>query len=323
MLILREADIAAVLPLGDAVTAVNDAFMAHARGEARFPLRSAVRIGAGILGSMPGVLERAHPVLGAKLVTFFRENAARSLHTHHALIALFAADTGVPIALLDGRYITEVRTAAASAVATGALARRGPLALAIIGTGVQARAHIAALSATLSVAEVRVWGRSPAHSQAVVDFASQRGMNARTASSVEDACRGADVICTLTAATEPVLDESHVENGAHVNAVGACTPTARELSPALVGRARIFADSLEGALCEAGDLILAIRDGKLPQQPDITLLEDVLAGTAPGRRDAREITIFESLGVAIEDLACAALAYERARAAGRGIAVEL
>ncbi|MDQ6824087.1 MAG: ornithine cyclodeaminase family protein [Candidatus Eremiobacteraeota bacterium] len=324
MLIIRESDIATVLPMRDVIGAVEDAFVAHARGEAHFPLRAAVFTAAGLLGSMPGVINRAaEPVFGAKLVTFFRNNAARSLHTHHAVIALFSAETGVPIALLDGRYITEVRTAAASAVATRALARKGPVALAIIGTGVQARSHVKALADAVPIEEVRVWGRSASHSEGVTKFARECGLRARTAASVEEACREAAVICTVTASTEPVVDVSHVESGAHVNAVGACTPNARELSAALVARARIFADSLEGALSEAGDIILAIRDGALPVRPDISLLGHVLNGAVPGRRDVREITLFESLGVAIEDLACAALAYDRARTAGLGITVEL
>lgn len=309
--VLDEAAVAAVLPMRDIIDVVHKVFLDEAGGKAHFPLRGIVRNGTGILGAMPAALTGARAALGAKLVTLFNVNAARGLHTHHAVIVLFSPQTGEPMALLDGRYITEARTGAASAVATRALARPGRHTVAILGTGVQARSHVAALAAVLEVAEMRIWGRTKERAEAVAAGARVAGIAARAAGSVEEACAGADVICTVTSANEVILEERHVEPGAHINAVGACTPDARELSAGLVGKCRIVADSLDGACHEAGDIVLAIRDGALPPQPAIATLADVLAGGAQGRRNADDITLFESLGVAIEDLACAALAYSR------------
>ena len=323
MLILSESDVAATLSMRDAIEVVQSAFIEHANGRAAFPLRSVAWGDAGLLGAMPGSVRGEKPVLGAKLVTVFPKNAALGKHTHNAVIALFSTETGEPLALLDGRYVTEIRTAAVSAIATHALARAGYSAIAILGTGVQARAHIEAMCTLKSVESIRVWGRDADKAAELAAHDSGGGVTIKAVASVEDACRGVDVICTVTASAEPILDTQHVAPGVHINAVGACTPRAREIGAALVGRSRIVCDSLDGAMTEAGDILLAIRDGALAPQPDIALLGDILTGIAVGRRSADEITLFESLGVAIEDLACAELVYERVKALAGGTAIDL
>jgi ornithine cyclodeaminase/alanine dehydrogenase-like protein (mu-crystallin family) len=230
--------------------------------------------------------------LGAKLVTFYPQNVG--IHTHHAVIVLFRPETGEPLALMDGRLITEMRTAAASAVATQRLARDGASVLAILGSGVQARSHLEALRLVRSFAEVRVW--SPRNAQA---FAERHGVQA--AASAADAVRGADVVVVATSATMPVLRGSWVSPGTHVNAVGATRPEWRELDDELVTRARVFVDSREAATRESGDIIAA-RDV-------VAEIGEVVAGIRMGRRSGDETTLFKSVGVAIEDLAAAELVY--------------
>lgn len=307
----------------DTIDIVRTAFIEHAHGRAAFPLRSVARAESGLLGAMPGSVRGQPGALGAKLVTVFQGNAARGTHTHNAVIILFSPETGEPLALMDGRYITEIRTAAASAIASRALARPNASTVAILGTGVQARAHIEAMRTLESVTSIRVWGREYQKAVALAQRESPSGIPVSAVATVGDACRGAEIVCTVTASAEPVIGADDIAPGTHINAVGACTPRGRELTAELVGRSRIVCDSREGALAEAGDIILAMRDGAVPPQPEIALLGDVLAEKTVGRRSATEITLFESLGVAIEDLACAAFVHERARAQGWGVSVDL
>lgn len=310
MLILSEADVRAVLPMRDVISAVEEALRAQAAGRIMQPVRSVVRSADGFFGSMPCSIDGVG--LGAKLVTFFPNNGKRDLHTHHAVIATLDPHTGVPAAMLDGRLITEMRTAATSAIATKALALDGAGAVAMVGTGVQARSHIEALREAGMLREVRVWGRTPANAEKLARWADEHGVKAHVATTVADACRGAQIVCTVTPAQAPILESYDVEPGTHINAVGSSAPAMQELATALVGRARLFVDTIEGAMRESGDILAAIREGALPAQPELTLLCDVIAGKTPGRRVRDEITIFKSLGMAIEDIACAALAVERA-----------
>lgn len=312
MLVLSEADVAAVLPMTDVIAAVERGLRAQAQDKVVQPVRVVVRNSSGMFGSMPCSIDGTG--LGAKLVTFFPDNTKLGLHTHHAIIELFDPKTGVPSALLDGRLITELRTAATSAIATRALAREGASTAAIIGTGVQARSHVQALQAIGMLRELRVWGRTPDNAKKLADWASGLGVKASESATIQDACRGAQVVCTVTPSTIPIVDEADIEPGTHVNAVGSSAPSMQELSPGLVGRARLFVDTVEGAMRESGDILAAIRDGKLAQEPELVRLCDVVVQQAQGRRSADEITIFKSLGMAIEDIACAALAVERAQA---------
>jgi ornithine cyclodeaminase len=263
---------------------------------------------------MPAGVFGTQAALGAKLVTFFPGNAQRGIHTHNALIALFEPETGEPLAVMDGRYITEIRTGAASAVATRALARRDASTLAILGSGVQARSHIEALSRVMKIGELRIWGRTEEHAEAVTRWAkAERALPARTADSTSAACKDAHVICTVTPATEPLFEAAAIAPGTHINAVGSSAPGMRELPGPLMSRARIFVDSMEGARSEAGDILQAIQEGALPKDPPLTLLADAVAGKAPGRTSDQDITLFKSLGIGTEDVACAAVVFARAR----------
>ena len=278
----------------DLIPAIAQALAALSSGDGRVvqPVRTVLPVAPhqGFLGVMPAYAG----ALGAKLVTFYPQNVG--IPTHHAVIVLFKAETGEPLALMDGRLITEMRTAAASAVATQRLARADTSVLAILGSGVQAKSHLAALRLVRSFTAVRVW--SPRHAPA---FAQRHGVKA--VATAADAVRGADVVVVATSATTPVLQGRWLSPGTHVNAVGATRPDWRELDDDLVTTARVFVDSREAAVRESGDVIAA--------RGDVVEIGTVVAGADPGRRTAKEITLFQSVGVAVEDVAAAALVLQQ------------
>ena len=270
------------------IPAIADALAALSAGRVVQPVRAVLPVAPhhGFFAVMPAYAD----ALGAKLVTFYPQNVG--IHTHHALIVMFKAETGEPLAVMDGRLITEMRTAAASAVATQRLARPDASVLGILGSGVQAKSHLAALRHVRRFKEVRVW--SPRNAPA---FAERHGVKA--VASAADAVRGADVVVVAANATTPVLQGRWLSPGAHVNAIGATRPEWRELDDDLVKTARVFVDSREAALRESGDVIAA--------GGEVTEIGAVVAGAAAGRRNAQEITLFKSVGVAVEDVAAAAL----------------
>ena len=317
--LLTEADVRAVLSMEDLIAAMENALERFSAGAVRQPLRSVVEAGGhGFYGVMPAYLEQP-PALGTKLVSVYHGNLARGLTSHLATIVLHDPETGELQAVMDGRYITEARTAAVSAASARHLARSDARVLAILGTGVQARSHVEALSRVHAFGETRIWGRTAERAAALATelAPSIRGRIAAVPS-VRDAVDGADVIALVTASTEPVLRREWVAAGAHVCAVGACRPTQREMDTALVKEARLFVDSRAGALAEAGDIVIPIAEGAFDAAHIAAELGDVFAGRAAGRRNATEITIFKSLGMAVEDVAAARLAFERAAALGLG-----
>jgi alanine dehydrogenase len=270
---------------------------------------------------------QAGAALGAKLVTVFGANAARGLHTHLASIVLLDPETGALRALLDGRYITEARTAAVSAVSSRLLARRTAASLAIIGSGVQARSHLEALSRVHRLRQVTVWSPNKLHRDQFVEYTktatgSDPGSDPKVTAvdHAGEAVVGADVIVLVTASPTPVIESGWVKPGAHVISVGACRPTQREMDPALTARARLFVDSRQAALVESGDVVLGIQEGRFGADHIAGEIGEVVNG-APGRRSDTDITIFKSLGMAVEDVTAADLAYRRA--VERGIGTEL
>ena len=295
IVVLDERAVEQRLHFPELIPAIAEALAALSSGRVVQPVRAVLPVAShhGFFGVMPAYAGGSG-ALGAKLVTFYPENVG--IHTHHAVIVLFKAETGEPLAVMDGRLITEMRTAAASAVATERLARADASVLAILGSGVQAKSHLAALRLVRSFSAVRVW--SPRHAPA---FARQHGVQA--VATAADAVRGADVVVVATSATTPVLEGRWLSPGTHVNAVGATRPEWRELDDDLVTRSRVFVDSREAALRESGDVIAA--------RSEVTEIGAVVAGVAPGRRDAREITLFKSVGVGVEDVAAAALVLQQ------------
>jgi alanine dehydrogenase len=319
-LLLSEADVRAVLSMDDLIAAMETALGDFSARKVTQPLRTVLEVGEhqAFYGVMPAYLP-ATPALGTKLVTVFGGNAKLGLPSHLAIIVLLDPHTGSLLALMDGRYITEARTAAVSAVSVDHLARGDARTLAIIGTGVQARSHLEAISRVRELSEVRVWSRSLARREIfVADMQPQTTARVTVASSAEDAVRGADIVVLVTASKEPVIRSEWIDDGTHICAVGACRPTEREMDAALVARGDVYVDSREGALKEAGDIILAIRDGAITADSLRAELGEVVSGRAPGRQTPARVTVFKSLGMAVEDVAAAHLAYVRARAQGRG-----
>jgi ornithine cyclodeaminase len=320
--LLGEKDVRAVLSMDDLIAAMETALDQYSGGGVQQPLRSVVVVGDGhaFFGVMPAYI-RQPPALGTKLVSVYHSNAALGLPSHLATIVLLDPETGALQAVMDGRYITEARTAAVSAASAKHLARPDARVLAVLGAGVQARSHIEALTKVRTFEEVRVWGRDPARVRALLDQVSPQSAARMVASaSAHDAAHGADVIALVTASREPVLTRASVAEGAHICAVGACRPDQREMDTALVRDARVFVDSRVGALAEAGDLVIPIKEGAIDASHIAGELGDVFGGRTPGRKSAGEITIFKSLGMAVEDVAAARLAFERAseRGLGRG-----
>ena len=321
-LLLNERDVRSVLTMPDLIDSMRAALADYSGGRAQQPLRTVLELGEqrSFFGIMPASLANPRAV-GTKLVTVFPSNHERGLPSHLATIVLLDPDTGALLALLDGRYITEARTAAVSAVSADLLALPDAGALAIIGTGVQARSHLEALACVRRVTEVRVWSPTESHRSAFVKDASDHGMHVRAAASARDAVDGADLIAVATSSTTPVLESEWVRDGAHICAVGACRPTHRELETALVARSRLFVDSTIGALAEAGDVVLAIQDGAVTAAHIAGELGALVSRAVPGRQNPGQITLFKSLGMAVEDVAAARLAYTRAQT--RGVGTEL
>ena len=320
--LLSEQDVRIVLLMSDLIDAMESALARFSSNEVTQPLRTVIEVGLqkAFVGVMPAFIDEP-AMLGTKVVSVFGSNAAVGLPTHLATIVLLDPMTGELLSIMDGRYITEARTAAVSAVSVKHLAREEATRLAIIGTGVQARSHLEAISAVRHLNEIRVWSRSAANRAA---FA--REMRARTtatitpASSARNAVNAADVIVLATASREPVVQSDWIPDGAHVCAVGACRPDQREMDSALVARGRVFVDSRTGALAEAGDIILPIKEGAIGEKHVAGELGEVVLGRIAGRTSRDEVTIFKSLGMAVEDVAAAHLAYVKAaeRGLGRG-----
>jgi alanine dehydrogenase len=306
-LLLTETDVRDLLSMPDLISAMDGALAAFSAGAVAQPVRTIVDIADrhAFFGVMPAYVAST-PALGAKLVTVYHSNLERGLPSHLATILLFDPETGALQAILDGRYITEARTAAVSAVSVRKLARANSRVLAIIGSGVQARSHFEALAHVGRFDEVRAWSPTRANLEAF-----SRLTGARVMDSIEAAVRGADVIALVTSSPEPVIRNEWVSAGAHVISVGATRPNQSEMDPALVRRSRLFVDSRVAAIKESGDVIGA-GEGHVVAE---------LGESGAARRDDAEVTIFKSLGLAVEDVAAAHLAYRRAVEKGRGVAI--
>jgi len=292
-LFLDEEQVREHLRMADLIPAMEKALIDFSAGKVTQPVRSVISIDppGGLLGLMPALTPDG---LGLKAVTFYPSNAERGIPTHMATIFLVAPQTGTPLAIMDGRLITEMRTAAVSAAATKLLASPDAKVLAILGSGVQARSHVEALRLVRRFEEIRVWSPMLEHAQR---FANEIDA---TATSVEEAVRGADVTVTVTSSKNPVLEGAWLKAGSHLNAIGACRPDWRELDDKAMQNGVVFVDSREGAMRESGDVILS--GAKIYAE-----LGEALAGKVPAR--ANETTIFKSLGMAVEDVAAATLVY--------------
>jgi ornithine cyclodeaminase len=328
MRVISARDLRELVPMTDAIAAVRQAFVELSAGRATVPLRTHVPVSGsdGALLAMPASLP-AIGGLGAKLVTVFPRNPARRLPTIFATVVLLDAETGEPEALVEGTYLTALRTGAAGGLAADLLGRPDAGIVALFGAGAQARTQLEALCAVRAVTQVRVVDSQRDAADRFVSWAGAQpwlgGATIVVAADPALAVRGADLIVTATTSPTPVVPDAEVAPGAHVTAVGAYTPHTRELPGSLVARAAVVVDSRTAALAEAGDLVMPIAEGLF--RPDAIRAEigEVAAGTVVGRQGRDEITVFKSVGHAVQDLAVGRLAFTRAAAANAGIAVEL
>jgi ornithine cyclodeaminase/alanine dehydrogenase-like protein (mu-crystallin family) len=322
VLVLTHAEVERLLPMAECIELMADALRALSRGEAQQPLRSVFRPpgAAGLLACMPAYRGGPEPVFGLKAIGVFHGNPERGLDAHQGSVLLFDGETGTLRALVNASAITAIRTAAVSAVATRVLAREDAGDLAILGAGVQARSHLEAMALVRPLRRVRVASRRLEHARAFAD--AQRSLfPVEAVATVEEAVTGADLIVTATSAAEPIVKREWLATGAHLNVVGASIPDRREVDGATMAAARVFVDRRQSAESEAGDYLLAVHEGAIPRGHIRAELGEVLTGVAPGRAAPGEITLFKSLGLAVEDLWSAAHVYHRAQETGAGTRV--
>jgi ornithine cyclodeaminase/alanine dehydrogenase-like protein (mu-crystallin family) len=306
MRFIDREEVARSLTYDVCIPLVRDAMIAFSSGETKQLLRSIIPLAGGhLFGIMPGALGATKP-FGAKLISIFPENAAQGRQSHQGVIVLFEPDTGTPVCIVHAGEVTAIRTAAASAVATDALARKDAKHLAILGTGEQAATHARAIAKVRKLESITIWGRSPERAQALAEqMHAELNLPVTTLPTVQQAVADADIICTVTAAAEPILKSEWVQPGAHVNVVGSSHAGPAEIDNAVVARARFFADSREGVLNQGAEFLSAKQAGLIDDDHILAEIGQVLAGTKEGRRSADEITIYKSLGHVVQDLASA------------------
>jgi ornithine cyclodeaminase/alanine dehydrogenase-like protein (mu-crystallin family) len=315
--VLSERDVHRLLPVSECIEPMAEALAALARNELYNPLRFVVRPPnePTLMGLMPAHRSGPDSVYSLKTVCIAPGNAARGLDSHQGFVAIFSGETGETRGLVNAGAITAIRTAAVSAVATRLLARPGSRTLAILGAGTQARAHLEALRAVIPFEHVRAWSRTPGRASELPEVDE--------AASAEEAVRGADVVVTATSAREPILHREWLAEGAHVNAVGSSIPTTRELDTATMAAASLYVDRRESTVNESGDYLFALREGAIGPEDIRGEIGELLIGAVEGRHSDSELTVFKSLGLAVEDLAAAEYVLRRAEAENAGVEVEL
>ena len=325
VLVVNGSEVRTLLPMDECIDVMSDALAALARSEAMVPLRQIMWLPekVGALGMMPGYISGIDAV-GLKVITVFPGNHGTRYDSHQGAVLLFEATHGQLLAIMDATTITAIRTAAVSGVATRLLAREDAESLAILGSGVQAGTHLAAMLHSRPIQKVRVWSRDAAHAQRFAERESKRhGIAINVMTTVQDAVKECDIICTTTSAREPILKGEWITPGTHINAVGSSVPFTRELDSTAVKIARLFVDRRESALNEAGDFLLARKEGIIEDTHIVGEIGEIMIGEIDGRRTSDEITLFKSLGLGIEDLAAANHIYRKAIQSNDGTAVEL
>ncbi len=299
------AEVRARLSHADCIPLMKTAMIALAEGRSQQLLRGIIDLGEGdLFGVMPGALDGAG--FGAKIISVFPAAAAKG-GSHQGVIILFDRASGAPVCVIDAGEVTAIRTAAATAAATDALGRAEASRLVLLGTGEQAWHHAAAIRHVRALGDVVVWGRAADKAAVLAErLARDFGLAARTAPTVAEAVRGADIVCTLTAAPEPILFDADIAEGVHINAVGSSRAGPSELDEALVARARFIPDHREGILAQGAEYLRAKEKGLVTEAHVLPEIGHVFAGTAPGRVAASDVTIYKSLGSIVQDLACAA-----------------
>ena len=325
ILILDSHQIKQLLSIVDCIELMADALAALARDEVHQPLRTIVRPpnARGLLGLMPAYRAGERGAFGLKAICVFPENPAQGKDAHQGAVTLFSRETGELLALMNASEITAIRTAAVSAVATRLLAREAANELAIIGAGVQARTHLAALASVRTIKRARVVARNFDHAKQLADEMQPRfPFPIEPVRENEAAVRNADLIVTATSSLQPVINKEWLSPGAHVNAIGTHSPNSREIDSATMAAARIYVDRRESALNESGDYLLAAKEGVITPESIVGEIGELLLGKKTGRTSETEITLFKSLGLAIEDVACADYLYRKALTENAGSWVE-
>jgi ornithine cyclodeaminase/alanine dehydrogenase-like protein (mu-crystallin family) len=325
MLILNQAEVERLLPMRACVDLMAETLATLARGDAVLPLRTILLIpeSKNAFGVMPAYLGTPKAI-GAKIITVYPDNHGTAFDSHQGAVLLFDPQNGSLAALMDATSITTIRTAAVSAVATRLLARENASRVAIIGSGVQGHAHLEAICAVRPIVSLVAWSRNADHAEELARVARERfHLEAVVAQTVEQAVRGADIVCTTTSAREPVLFGEWLSPGTHVNVVGAAGRSMREIDSVSVIRSRLYVDRRESALKESGDILAPLEDGDIGPEHILAEIGELLIGRGDGRRNDQDITLFKSLGLAVEDLASAAYIYEAALHAGVGVTVDL
>ena len=325
LLVLNQSEIEHLLPMQDCIDVMTQALIALAKGQVHLPLRMVVRPpeAVGVMALMPAHIAGGNAALGVKVINVFNGNPAKGKDSHQGAVLLFDAETGEPLAMMNASAITAIRTAAISGVATRLLAREDAGDLAIIGSGVQARSHLAAMTCVRLIRRVRVTSRQFEHAQR---FAAQMQPHytfpIEALAAIEAVVRDADVIVTATSSSDPVIQREWITPGAHLNVVGASQPHAREIDTATMAASSLFVDRRESTLNESGDYLQAARDGAIGPEHIRAEIGEVLIGAKAGRTRPDEITLFKSLGLAVEDVASAAHLYQQAQKNSAGTWVE-
>jgi alanine dehydrogenase len=325
MLVLSEKQVQSLIDIEELITALEQAHIQYSTGQAVMPVRLVVPLPEieGRITSMPGYLNEDKS-LGMKVVTYFKNNPQKNLPAILATIMLFSAETGKMLAAMDGTYITTIRTACASALATKALANPESPVLGILGAGVQARSHILALSRVRKLQWIKIYSPSGSSALAVKkDLAAEIGVQIEVAESAEASVRDADLVVTATTAKAPIVKSDWLKPGVHINAVGSHRPDFREIDGATLSHSKVVVDSREAVMAECGDILLALKEKSVSESVIHAEIGEVLAGTRPGRSGAGEVTLYKSVGIAIQDVATAQIVYHKALERKVGTNVEL
>ncbi len=329
MIILSTEDVAELLPMGEAIEIVSAAMVEVANGKTTLPLRSIIPVGDGnFMGMMPGVMQNP-ACYGIKLVSLFPNNPKFGFSSHQGAMVMFEASHGAAIAMMNSDLLTAIRTSAASGVATRSLARADSSNLTIIGTGEQAQHHLDAMVEVRPISDVVIAGRSLESADRLAEkFVQKHGqkygqINFSTTTDIKQAVGDADIICTVTAADEPLLFGEWIKSGTHLNVVGSSIPSKREIDTELVLRSKLFVDYRISTMAQAGEVILAIKESNITAEHILAEIGEVISGSSAGRQSDEEITLYRSLGVAAQDLAAAFYVVEQAKIRGMGTEISL
>ncbi len=326
--VMTKKDIQNAVTMVDAIDAVSQAYTQLSQGKAVAPLRTQLPVEdkEGIALFMPAFLPKSG-ALGAKIVSVFPQNVRSKLSTIHAVVILLDRETGCPTALIDGTYLTALRTGAASGAATDLLARQSSRTAAIFGAGVQGRTQLEAICTVRSIVKVWIYDPDPVAAKAYAAEMLKRGdpipQDISVARTPAEALRDADIVCTATTSAKPVFADKDLMDGVHLNGIGSYTPEMQEIPLQTVLRSKIVVDSLEASLAEAGDLIIPLQDKMLTEEDIHGEIGQIIAGDIPGRESDSEVTFFKSVGLAVQDVATATLALKRAEELNLGISIDL